>query len=296
MKSCLIVCHGFFGDHFFASSIAKHLKDEGQFDKVDYVVGWPQVQSFFQRNPFIDEVFQSPVIGPNVLLPMMLKHPYEKIFHLEPIKRIEPPAVEFQKFCGVQNPSAEFIVYTDPQLDVACKAQMDMVRNMTNKPVISIMNNWQPKAFLFTKEEYERGIDVPYKGYGGKLRDIPKIVQAIADVFPSVLVGAPENVNQFQLNYDGRSLDQEASIIKHCDFFIGAEGGLANLAAGVGCKTILTSDFVHQLYGWNGVLQKLENPQLGPSKFFPTGHVDLDPYLTDDEVISQIIEVINSTK
>jgi hypothetical protein len=296
MKSCLIACHGFFGDHFFASSIAKHLKEENQFDKVDYVIGWPQVKSFFERNPFIDEVFQSSVIGPNILLPMMLHHPYDKIFHLEPIHRIEAPAIEFQKFCGVQNPSAEFSIYTDPKLDEACTLQMDMVRNSFHKPIIAIMNNWQPKAFLFTKEEYERGIDVPYKGYGGKLRDIPRIVSAIGSIFPTVAVGAPENINQFQVNYPGRSLDQEASIIKACDYFIGAEGGLANIAGGVGTKTILTSDFVHQLYGWNGVLQKLPEPKLGPRYYFPTGHIDLDPYLTDDEVISQITEIVNSTK
>ena len=33
---------------------------------------------------------------------------------------------------------------------------------------------------------------------------------------------------------------------------------------GVGTKTIITGDYVHQLYGWNGVIRKLKEPKLGP--------------------------------
>ena len=84
-----------------------------------------------------------------------------------------------------------------------------------------------------------------------------------------------------------------ASIIKACDYMIGAESGLINLAAGVGTKTIITGDFVHQLYGYNGVLKKIQEPKLGPEFYFPNaGHVSLDPYLTDDEVITQMREII----
>jgi len=89
-----------------------------------------------------------------------------------------------------------------------------------------------------------------------------------------------------------------ASILKHCDYFIGAEGGLANIAYAVGTKTILTSDFVHQLYGPNGVLQKLNEPKLGPRYYgsSPNMHVDLDPYLTDEEVVSNIVNILGNYK
>ena len=50
---------------------------------------------------------------------------------------------------------------------------------------------------------------------------------------------------------------------------IGGESGLINLAAGVkGTKTIITGDYVHQLYGWNGVMRKLKEPKLGPEFYF----------------------------
>ena len=56
---CLIVTHGFFGDIIFASSIAKKLKEEDQFDEVDYLIGFPQVERLMQNNPHISNVYVS---------------------------------------------------------------------------------------------------------------------------------------------------------------------------------------------------------------------------------------------
>lgn len=296
MKPVLIVCNGYFGDHLFANSIAEHLLRENKASAVDYVIGFPQVEPFFKENPFIRNTFVSSHIGPNPVIPSTVNvSEYGQTHYLPPLTRREPPALELQKFCGVETPSTEFRVYTVPYTDAVIKAEIDKSRELTNGPVLAIMNNWQPKAFRFTKEEYERGIDVPYKGYGGRLRDIPTIINTLSERYATIMVGAPETVNQFQVGYGGRTLAEEASIIKACDFFIGAEGGLANIAAGVGCKTILTSDYVHQLYGWNGVIQKLAEPKLGPRYYFSEGHVDLDPYLTDEEVVSQIISIIDKS-
>jgi hypothetical protein len=75
---------------------------------------------------------------------------------------------------------------------------------------------------------------------------------------------------------------------------VGGESGLINLAAGVGTKTIITGDYVHQLYGWNGVIRKLKEPKLGPEFYFGNGHVSLNPYLTDEEVVEQIINIIGN--
>lgn len=290
---CLIICHGYFGDHIFASSIAEKLIEEKQFDTVDYVVGFPQIVPFFQRNPYINHV----IVGLNAPTPSPIieegfKKLYDKIFQLTPIHRIVPPTIEFQESCGVKNTSTSYMVYTNPMWDKVYKEQLNYVRQ-THGPILAIMNNWQPKAFLFTKEQYERGVDVPYKGYGGQLRDIPKIISAVSSQYPSILCGAPESVNQFNTKYTGRSLDQEASLLKHCDFFIGAEGGLANIAAGVGCNTIITSDFIAQLYGPNGCIEKNKNPQLGPHLYFPDqNHSFLNPYLSDDEIIDIIQSII----
>ena len=81
--------------------------------------------------------------------------------------------------------------------------------------------------------------------------------------------------------------------MKKCDAFIGSESGMCNMASGVGTKTIITGDFVHQLYGYNGSVRKIENPKLGPIHYFKNkGHVELDPYLNDDEVVAEILKNI----
>ena len=105
-------------------------------------------------------------------------------------------------------------------------------------------------------------------------------------------VGKPNGTSQLDFNlFTVSEYSLTASIIKNCDYFIGAEGGLANLASGVGIKTIITDDFVHQLYGWNGVIEKCEEPKLGPI-YYSKGHFNLDPYLTDEQLIKQINKII----
>lgn len=288
MKSCLIVCHGYFGDHLFASSIAEQLIAEGQYDHVDYVVGFPQVLPFFKRNPYVRNVTIT-TLGPSPQPPKNIDN-YSKVFVLGPISRRVPPAVEMQLFCGVKTPTPRFYVHTNPELD---KLVLDTYGKKTDI-VLAIMNGWKERSFLFTKEQYDRGIDVPNFGYGGAHRDTDYITDVLESRYSSIRVGTPSNVNQFSFDYDGPSLDLTASILKYCDVFIGAEGGLANLAYAVGTRTIITGDFVHQLYGPNGVLQKLKEPKLGPIYYGDTEntHITLDPYLTDKEVLEHISNVL----
>ena len=107
-------------------------------------------------------------------------------------------------------------------------------------------------------------------------------------------VGKPNGFDQKTSEITAVSeLTLTASIIKNCDYFIGAEGGLSNIAAGLGIKTIITGDFVHQLYGWNGVIEKNEEPKLGPKFYFPEfGHVTINPYINDDEVVEELRKLI----
>lgn len=296
-RKAIVVCYGYLGDHLFASSIAKKLIEENQFDTVDYLVGWPQIIPLLKLNPYISNIiFYGVTPSPN----LFDYSSYDKVIQLGPLSFIEPPCVEFQKVANVKNPSPDFKVYTDPETDKVVEEEFKNLKSITNNaPIIAVMDNWQPKTYLFTKEQYEQGIDVPNKGYGGKWRDTSYIIKRLNEQFTVVTVGAPNGVTQFEtsnhLSQSLRSLLEEASVLKYCDFFIGAEGGMANLASGVGCKTILTSDFVHQLYGWNGVLKKIPEPKLGPRYYFPEGHIDLDPYLTDKEVANNIINIINGS-
>ena len=156
------------------------------------------------------------------------------------------------------------------------------------------MSNWEERSYIFTKEQYKAGIDVPNLGYGGKHRDIKSIINSLTDKFALLEVGFTNGVNQFSTGLNtSATFSFTASMIKAADCFIGAEGGLANLASGVGTRTIITGDFVHQLYGWNGVIKKIKEPKLGPKFYFGEDkHTTLDPYLTDEEVINKIKKIL----
>lgn len=273
----LIKAMGFIGDNLFATSVAKKLKYKHDgLCEVDLLLSVVQPFELISMDPHID----------NVYLEMPDKQ-YDKVFQLGHIHRQSTPCEQLQVQCGIENPSPEFKIYTNPTID---KYVEHYFKNKGNKKLVAWLSNWEERSFLFTEKEYKRGNDVPNLGYGGKHRNIPYIINELEknNNIQLIEVGKPNGTNQLNTNILTVSeYSLTASILKHCDYFIGAEGGLANLASGVGTKTILTSDFVHQLYGWNGVIEKQAEPKLGPRHYFE-GHIDLNPYLTDDEVVEQI--------
>ena len=282
----------------FATSLAKKLKRE--YDQVDYVIGFPQMRTLTKNNPYIDEVYLSIPAGPQAQVAPGFAAEYNQTIQLGPLNYQVTPCEEYQQQAGIADPTPEFEIFVSEQDDNAAEHYIEQLRVDYGKPVLAIMANWQSKTYIFTPEQYEAGIDVPGLGYGGKHRDVQSIVNELIPHFTLLPVGMP-NASQHETvmmqDSDSKSLTFEAALIKHCDAFIGTEGGLANLAAGVGCRTILTGDFVHQLYGPNGCIKKIANPQLGPDKYFPTvGHLMINPYYTDKQVAETIIESVKNGK
>jgi len=292
MKSCLIKTFGFLGDIFFQSSIARKLKEEGQFDKVDYVIGFPQIISPLYRNPHIDDVFitdNAPTTAPYYGIRV---GGYDAEFQMEANTFKVPPPTEAQLRAGVNNPDTRFEIYTSPEIDAE-------VANRYPKPYIAYMNveSWTEKAFRFTKKEYEIGKDVPFLGHGGRLRNIENIIEELKKNFNLIEVGVKQKSIATAHDAPERSLDFDLSVLKRAEWFIGTEGGLANFASGVGTRTMLTSEFVWQLYGPKGSQRQLKEPKLGPRYYFPeAGHIDLNPYLTDEQVYSEMKAVLSGNK
>ena len=280
----LIKGMGFIGDHLHQSSIAKKLKEENPGCKVDFLSTIKQPFELLCLNPYID----------NVYLEMPNKS-YDKVFELSPITREQfTPCEEFQMQCGIKNPSPDYKIYTNPNLDEYVRYMLSPYKDKT---VVAWLSNWEERSFLFTEEEYIRGIDIPNLGYGGKRRDIGFILSELEKREDILLieVGKPPGIDQ--RNFDLGTVTEyslTASIIKNCDYFIGGEGGLANLAAGVGTKTIITGDFILQLYGWNGVVQRRKEPKTEPKYYFEgNNHITLNPYYTDAQVVEQILNTID---
>jgi len=286
---CLVITHGFFGDIMFATSLAEPLSK--QYAVVDYLIGFPQMQQLVANNPYINQVFVSEIPGP---IPRLKVFGYDKVIELSQLHYEITPCEEYQQQAGLSTITKSYQIYTTPEYDIIAKQYIDSLRIELNKPVIGIMSNWQSKTYLFTPEQYDAGIDVPNLGYGGKHRDIQYIIDSLQEHFTLYPIGFDSAAQHQTIHIDDtntKSILFEASILKYCDAFIGTEGGLANLAAGVGCRTILTGDFIYQLYGPNGCIKKIKNPQLGPDKYFPDkDHLMLNPYYTDKEVVSSIIK------
>lgn len=288
----LVRTFGYFGDIAFATSLAGHLKE--QYDQVDYAIGFPQMRSLVKNNPFITNVFVSEVSGPSVRISKDITDRYDRIINLDRLSFIEPPVTEYKKQAKIKDTDPSYRLYTSPRYD--SKVEELFKQLPKDKKVIGVMSNWEERSFLFTEEQYKKGIDIPNKGYGGANRDISKILLALQEEFTILSLGVVGSSQLQTVQIDdnhSKSILFEASIMKYCDAFVGAEGGLCNLAAGVGTKTIITGDFVHQLYGWNGVIRNIEEPKLGPKYYFTDQeHITLDPYLTDEEVINQIKQLV----
>lgn len=291
---CLVVTFGFFGDILFSTSLAKKLKKSG-FAKVDYLIGFPQVAQLVENNPFIDQVFISKYPGPKPY-PSVDLSSYDRVIELGTLDYQITPCEQYQQQAGFEQLTSTYTVFTAPEYDSIAQELIQELKQSHGKPVLAVMTNWQPKTYLFTPEQYETGIDVPNLGYGGSHRDIQYIVDQLQQHFTLYPVGVGNANQQDTLNLsddDQKSLLFEASIMKYCDAFIGTDGGLATIAAGVGTKTIITGDFNLQLYGWNGVLKKIKQPRLGPKEYFGDPHIVLDPFLSDKEVANQIVNLLS---
>ena len=284
MQKILIKCTGFIGDILFASSIAKKLKEQSKECTVDYSIPVPQPLELLYNNPYIDNVFLDSNIN---------ESDYERVIVTPLVDQSVTPPRQFQQAAEIEDVDDMFKVYTNPAYDYLAEQTFSDAKRKGIK-VVTWLSNWEERSFLFTEEQYKAGIDVPNLGYGGSHRDINYIVSNLNDNYAMLEVGFSNGVNQFSTGLNtAATYSFTASLIKASDYFIGAEGGLANLAAGVGTKTIITGDFVHQLYGWNGVIKQIKEPKLGPEFYFgKDNHITLNPYLTDTEVLNKIKQII----
>jgi hypothetical protein len=68
---------------------------------------------------------------------------------------------------------------------------------------------------------------------------------------------------------------------------------MTNLAAGVGTRCIITTDFMNALYGTKGIMRQLKEVRLGPKNLFPNqDHIHLSPYDTDDHIINIVNSIL----
>ncbi|KKL44536.1 hypothetical protein LCGC14_2364670, partial [marine sediment metagenome] len=176
MRTCIIKPLGYVGDSLFAASAARKLKEEDQFDVVDLVTGFKQVEELLAYDEYLDHIVQleKSMITFDGVSQSIHVPGYDAEFMLTETAKIIAPPMQAQMECGVREPDTKFEVTIDPEIVAAAK-----VVHPESYVAVMEVSSWKEKAFYFTQKQYEEGVDVPYLGYGGRLRDIDGILHRI---------------------------------------------------------------------------------------------------------------------
>ena len=305
MTKILIKCRNIFiGDILFAGSVARKLKDKYKgMCEIHFDLNYIQPLELMLNNPWIDKVFY-----------MENEGEYDKEYVLtessEPLDPYEKKPVQFQRMCGIDDVDGDYEIFTNPALDYSIEKSLKWIEanQWGEHKKVCYQVDWEKKSFLFSVDEYElaEGGESGL-GYGGSTRclaDILKPLESSDDMIILAVGLETENVTKEYPAINATSrFTFTASLLKNVDYMIGAEGCLTNISAAVGTPTIITTDYIYQMFGPKGItwqqaggkLDKLEErtPQLGPLCYYPDeNHVHLSPYLTDEEVGSKVLEIV----
>tara|TARA_B100002019_G_scaffold253457_1_gene235006 strand:- start:2628 stop:3554 length:927 start_codon:yes stop_codon:yes gene_type:complete len=306
MNKILVKCRNIhIGDILLASSVAKKIK-QNKICEIHFDINYLQPLELLDCNPYIDKVFF-----------MDSEKNYDIIYNLIPenftLNPYESITSQFQKMCEIKNFDDTFEIFTNQVLDYSIEKSMSELKNIGDwkSDIIKVgyQMDWHKKSFLFTEDEYNNAIGGETGfGYGQKTRNTFDIINCM-EHHPRVILfalGLEDTISKRYPTINSTSkFTFTASLIKNCDFVIGSEGCLTNMASALGIKTIITTDYIHQMFGPKGVvwqqnggdLSNLESriPFLGPNMYFPNqDHVHLSPFLSDADVGAEILKIVTN--
>ena len=148
--------------------------------------------------------------------------------------------------------------------------------------------DWQQKTFRISENQ-------PFNKHNIKHRDIFSVINCM-ELNPHIIlfaIGLEETISKKYPTINSTSkFSFTSSLIKNCDYVIGADGCLTNISSALGIPTIITTD---RIYYDDGVLSQTTNKFIGPCKYFPNqNHVHLNPLLTDKEIGSEILKIVTN--
>jgi hypothetical protein len=259
----IVVAKGWLGDTLACTAAATSLASAGLV--VQFYHRWPQLDALFAHERRF-EVNKYP--------PRLLRL-YKAIWGMrknvtvieEPIpwSYKEPFTAEIRRIAGC-DVSTEFQL---PRPDD--KASLDTQRQLGSKPQLCISR------------------DIKKRSYG---RNIDQLVIALSEFNEINWIGLDSSLDSKR----GVRCDMEKDIqtLLAADAYLGPEGGMLWLAAGLGVKTIYLTEHIHALekkFG-PGVHQAL-----GMVKVFPRGgHTALPPGCPNSEIVARVQEVVSSTR
>jgi len=241
VKKAAVVATGWLGDTIACSAAATSLHDNGY--KVSFYVRWPQLKSILDN----DKRFETIVFGK--LLTYKIKRPlfpsrYDVIVS-EPKgwSYEEPFTTEIRRLAGFVGGS-EYSLFLSPE-------QIALHMSKGSRPVITIAR------------------DI-YKRSNG--RNISELIESLSLFSEICWVGLSPEKNSKQGK--NNSLVEDASKIYNSELFVGVEGGLLWLAAGLGKRCVYFTEHILE------VAKKCKRGDpfsvLGCKNHFPnSGHIAL---------------------
>lgn len=267
MKSILIINHGFLGDGMLASSFAENCKRNG-FDRVDMLVGFPQLLTLLSGNPHIDNVYILEVGSHPNITKELLEFDYDVIYTTEHLVFNERPVDTFNKKVGLTSLDYNLKLYV-PQA----------IMDTDNKPKLAFQLDWADRS----------------TGPDRKPRDINNIIQQLSQKYSVHLVGGDTHYNiskDTPLNFL-----KHCALIQACDLFFGYPGGMHWVACGVGTPTICTSEHVVNHYIGNGEFKGsnfqdfCDEWMVHASKQSTQKHILFEPYVSDDFIVNYLLNI-----
>ena len=278
------------GDILFASSVAKKIKEESPWEtscQLDFNVNYLQPLELLNNNPYIDKVYYKDSGSGYTDIFDINKSSHELNLSTSVVS-------QYQRMCNIKSFNDTFEIFTNPVSDYSIECSMKELVEIEywNSDIIKVcyVMDWDRKSFPLNNST-DRPITRNAHSIIESLRGNEQIMLFAIGIeskdskkFPSI-----NSASKFSFT---------ASLIKNSDYVIGPEGCLTNLSSAIGTRTIITTDYIHGVYGPNGTKvdknKTYIEPFLGPRKYFPSGgHIHLDPKLTDQEVGDEILKIIS---
>ena len=263
-KKAVVVSEGWLGDAIACSAAASSLSEIGY--ETTLLIRWPQLKSIFDSDPRFKTVVYGKYLTYKISRPILPSRFDLIVREPKGWSYAAPFTVEIRKIAGVE-PKPDYQLYLPNDINSKNENRI--------RPQIAISR------------------DIEKRAYGRNIEDFLQKISTFADIKQ---VGLDSSMNS--KHGKSHSLLDDAVLIRNSDLFIGPEGGLLWLAAGLGTQCIYFTEHIIEVerkHKTKGLMRVL-----GSENHFPNAnHKALQPYCTNLEAIDTIkvqLKYIKSNK
>jgi hypothetical protein len=261
-KRAAVVSAGWLGDTIACSAAASSLSEKGY--ETTFFIRWPQLKPIFDNDKRFETKLYGRYLTYKVHRPLVASR--YAVIAREPERwgYEEPFTSEIRRIAGCE-PVPEYELVLSPE-----QIAMTQFSKPKVKPVIAV-----------ARDSYKRA-------YGRDIQDLISKLSVFAEI---QWVGLdPEKDSKKGKDV---SLVRDASLIHNADLFVGPEGGLLWLAAGLGTQCVYFTEHIAEI----SKNSSIGNPRLalGSKHHFPGGsHIELPAYCSNEQVVKTIADIFEN--